>query len=85
MSKEERKAQFVNMMLQIPALFAFGLLVDFFMWVMQDFNPSDFGYIVCLAHFHLRLSHHCHKHHMQAVANVARSSCDAFVIVLAKR
>lgn len=85
MSKEERKAQFVNMMLQIPALFAFGLFVDFFMWVMQDFNPSDFGYIVCLAIFILGSVITAINIILQAIADVAKIACDAFVIVLAKR
>ena len=85
MSKEERKEQFINMMLQIPALFAFGLFVDFFMWVMQDFNPSDFGYIVCIAIFILGSVITAINIILQAVADVAKLSCDAFVIVLAKR
>ena len=85
MSKEERKAQFINMMLQIPALFVFGLFVDFFLWGMQDFNPHDFGYIVCLAAFILGSVIIAINIILQAVADVAKLSCDAFVIVLAKR
>lgn len=85
MSKQERKAQFINMLLQIPALFAFGFFVDFFLWLMQDFNPHDFGYFVCLATFIIGSIIIAINIIFQAIADVAKIACDAFVIVLAKR
>lgn len=85
MSKEERKAQLVNMMLQIPTLLMFGFFVDFFLWLMQDFRPEQIGYWMCLLAFIVGSLLIAINIVLQAVADVAKIACDAFVIVFAKR
>ena len=70
----ELKYHLMNLLLQIPALFFFGVLVDIFMFLTKNFNP-DF-YLVEFAAFNIAL---------QATANVTMLSCDAFVKVLAEK
>lgn len=81
--KTELKLHLINLLLQIPAFFFFGILVDIFMFLTKNFNPDFyalefaallFGSILIALNIAL-----------QATANVTMLSCDAFVKVLAEK
>ncbi|WP_294567010.1 DUF6198 family protein [uncultured Succinatimonas sp.] len=79
----ELKYHLMNLLLQIPALFFFGVLVDIFMFLTKNFNPDfylvEFAALIfgsILIAFNIAL---------QATANVTMLSCDAFVKVLAEK
>ena len=43
LSKGARRFQFINILMQVPALFVFGLLLDFFMFLTRSFHPEEMG------------------------------------------
>lgn len=85
MPKGDKKAQYINLFLQFPALVLFGFMVDVFMWLTKDFHPEqyEYGYAACVATFILGSIIISINIVMQATANVTKIACDAFVIVLA--
>lgn len=85
MNKEERRNGWVNVVMQIPAFVAFGLLVDFFMWLTKDFHPDEISYVACLATLAVGTVLISCNIALQFIANVAKLSCDAFVITLADK
>ena len=72
-------------MMQIPAFVVFGLLVDFFMFLTRDFHPENMNYLACLLTLCVGVVIIAINIGMQFIGNVAKLSCDAFVIALAQK
>ena len=85
MTKEERRKGWINVLMQIPAFVVFGLLVDFFMFLTSDFHPENMNYLACLLTLCVGVVIIAINIGMQFIGNVAKLSCDAFVIALAQR
>ena len=85
MTKEERRKGWINVLMQIPAFVVFGLLVDFFMFLTRDFHPENMNYLACLLTLCVGVVIIAINIGMQFIGNVAKLSCDAFVIELAQK
>lgn len=85
MTKEERRNGWVNVLMQIPAFVLFGLLVDFYMWLTRDFHPDQISYFACLVTLAVGILLISFNIALQFIANVAKLSCDAFVIELSQK
>ncbi|MBU3845289.1 MAG: hypothetical protein H9847_10590 [Candidatus Anaerobiospirillum pullicola] len=85
MTKAQRRAQWVMVLMQIPAFVVFGLLLDFFMFLTRDYHPGEYGYwaefLTLIAGTIIIAINIC----MQVAGGVTKLSCDAFVVVLAER
>lgn len=73
-----------NILMQIPAMFVFGLLVDLVMYLTSDFHPENMSYIACFITFVIGVVIISVNIVLQSTANVAMLPCDAFVIKLAQ-
>ena len=81
--KVEIKYHLMNLLLQIPAFFFFGILVDIFMFLTRNFNPDLYLYEFTALIFGSILI--ALNIALQATANVTMLSCDAFVKVLSEK
>ena len=81
--KTEIKSHLMNLLLQIPAFFFFGILVDIFMFLTRNFNPDLYLYEFTALIFGSILI--ALNIALQATANVTMLSCDAFVKVLSEK
>lgn len=81
--KIELKFHLVNLLLQIPVFFFFGILVDVFMFLTKNFNPDR--YLIEFATLIVGSLLIALSIAIQATANVTMLSCDAFVKVLAEK
>ena len=75
--------QIINLLLQFPAFFFFGILVDICMYITKDYDPHF--YLLELVTLLVGSTLIAINIVMQASANVIMLSCDAFVKVLADR
>lgn len=82
-TKEQRKTELVNLILQVPAIFVFGLMVDVWMYVTQDFHPD--AYWIKMAALLIGSAIIALNIALQATASVTMLACDAFVRYLALR
>lgn len=78
-----RKAEFKNLLLQIPAMIVFGLMLDVWRYLMADLDVSNYAVAFfwlifgsCLVSLNVSL---------QVTASVAMLPCDGFVRYLAER
>lgn len=85
LNAHERKDQFINILMQVPALILFGVMVDVFMYLTDGFHPETYGYAACVATFIVGSLIIAFNISLQSIADVAKLSCDAFVILLAKK
>lgn len=85
LNAHERKVQFINILMQAPALIFFGVMVDVFMFLNDGFHPESYGYAACIITFVIGSLIIAINISMQSITDVAKLSCDAFVILLAKK
>lgn len=85
LTKEQRRTQYIDLILQIPSLIVFGIMVDIFMYLTEGFHPDRYGYSACLITFLISCLIIAVNIAIQAIADVAKLSGDAFCIVLAHR
>lgn len=87
MNAAKRRVQLVNVLLQVPAMVLFGFMLDFWLYVTEDFHPENmpYGYAVCFITFFVGSVIIALNIVLQAIGNVAKLPCDAFVMILAAR
>lgn len=82
-TREQRRRELVNVMLQVPAICIFGVMVDIWMWLLSDLPLYNYAFkmgmlLIGSAIIALNIA-------MQATASVTMLSCDAFVLHLSRR
>ena len=87
MRAAERRVQLLNVVLQIPAMILFGFMIDFWMYLTRDYHPETlpWGYALCFGTFFVGSVIIACNIVLQAIGNVAKLPCDAFVMILAAR
>lgn len=82
-TREQRRREMVNLLLQVPAICIFGVMVDFWMWALADLPLYNYAFkmgMLLLGSVIIALNIA-----MQATASVTMLSCDAFVLHLSRR
>lgn len=84
MNRAERRVQFINVLMQIPAMILFGFMIDVCMYFTRDFHPDTmpYGYAMCFLTFVVGSIIIAINIVLQVIGNVAKLPCDAFVMIL---
>ncbi len=82
-TKEQRRSELINLLLQVPVIMVFGLMVDVWMYLTRDLILDAYWQkMVVLLVGSLIIALNIA---LQAIASVSMLACDAFVRFLAQR
>lgn len=81
-TKDERRMQLINLMMQVPAICVFGVMVDIWMYILKDLPTYNYAFkmgMLLIGSLVIALNIA-----MQTTASVAMLACDAFVLRLSQ-